>query len=36
MNKIYEAPELTVTHLDNEDILTASPGDTEIFDIDIR
>lgn len=35
MNKIYEAPELVITTLGKEDILTVSPGDTEIFDIDI-
>ena len=33
MNKIYEAPELTVTALSGQDILTASPGDTEIFEM---
>lgn len=32
-NKIYEAPELIVTALQNQDILTASAGDTEIWDL---
>ena len=33
MNKIYEAPELIITALENQDVLTASAGDTELFDL---
>ena len=32
-NKIYEAPELIITALNNQDVLTASAGDTELFDL---
>ena len=32
-NKIYEAPELIITVLNNQDVLTASAGDTELFDL---
>ena len=35
MNRIYEAPELTVTTVNAKDIITASPGDTEVMDIDL-
>ena len=31
--KIYEAPELIITTLQNQDILTASAGDSEIVDM---
>lgn len=30
--KIYQTPELSVTDLQNEDILTASGGDSEMVD----
>ena len=33
MKKIYEAPELIITALENQDVLTASAGDTELFDL---
>ena len=34
MNRIYEAPELTVTLLSNQDILTASTGDSEMAEFE--
>ena len=34
MNKIYEAPELTITLLANQDILTASTGDSEMVEFE--
>ena len=33
MKNNYESPELTVISIDNQDILTASAGDTEVFSL---